>query len=119
MFRIDICHRGLLNLLNSILLRGGILDAWRFGRSIGVSTTFVIRSAIFCSGSFRVHASVLLRRWAVHAANLRDAVIKLSLLFSIAEFVSIKLVVLLFVILPWSRRNVVGVANCFYTVSLL
>ena len=118
MFRIDICHWGLLNLLDLMIMRGGISSTWSFGRSVGVSTAFVIRSAIFSSGSFRVHASVLLRRRAVHAANLGDAVIKLSLLFSIAEFVSIKLVVLLFVILPWSRRDVVGVANCLDTVSL-
>lgn len=119
MFRIDICHWGLLNLLNLILLRGGALEAWRFGRSIGVSTAFVIRSAVFCSGSFCVYASVLLRRRTVYAADLGDAVIKLSLLFSITEFVSIKLVVLLFVILPWRWCDVVGVANCFDTVPLL
>ena len=91
----------------------------RFGCSIGVSTAFVIRSAVFCSGSFRVYASVLLRRWTVYAANLGDAVVKLPLLFSITEFVSIKLVVLLFVILPWSWGDVVGVANCFDAVPLL
>jgi len=91
---------------------------WCFGRSIGVSTA-VIRSAVFCSGSFRVYASVLLRSRPVHAADLGDAVIKLPLLFSITEFVSIKLVVLLFVILPWSWGDVVGVANCFDAVPLL
>ena len=119
MLRIDICHWSLLNLLNLILVRGGALEAWRFGRSVGVCTAFVIRSAILCSGSFRVYASVLLRRRTVYAANLGDAVIKLSLLFSITEFVGIKLVVLLFVILPWRWCDVVGVTNCFDTVSLL
>jgi hypothetical protein len=119
MFRIDICHWRLLNLLDLILLRGGTLEAWRFGRSIGVSTAFVIRGAIFCSGSFRVYASVLLRRRTVYAADLGNTVIKLSLLFSITEFVSIKLVILLFVILPWSWGDVVSVANCFDAVPLL
>lgn len=118
MFRIDLCSWSLLHLLNLMLLRRWALDHRPFGW-IGISTAFVIRSAVLGSATFRVYASVLLRGRTVYAADLGDAVVELALLFLITECVGIKLVVLLLVILPRCRRDIIGVADCFDTVPLL